>query len=167
MELKVSVSQKGKIFEGQAPEIVQKELTSAMYEATQFLERTVKEGTPQGVGGAKGGLMSTVQGEVVGKGMPVVKGIVAHQSKYGDPVEKGRTAGKAMPPEGTLIRWIEVKLGKTEGEAKRLEFVIRRKIGQKGFPGAYMFEKGLDQGWPTVQGIFDRYGFVIARELNV
>jgi len=167
MELKVSITQKGKIFEGQAPEIVNKAMTLAMYEATSFLEREVKKRTPQGVGGAKGGLMSTIYGEVIGPGMPLVKGIVAHQSKYGDVIEKGRTAGKAMPPEGVLIRWIQVKMGLSEPEAKRVEFVIRRKIGQKGFPGAHMFEKGLMENWTKLQEIFDRCGFEIARELNV
>ena len=42
MELKVSVTQKGKIFEGKAPEIINSALTSAMYEATAFLEKKVK-----------------------------------------------------------------------------------------------------------------------------
>ncbi len=165
-ELRVSVNQKGKIFEGQPSEVVNQKLTSAMYEATAFLERKVEEHTPQGVGGAKGGLISTIQGEVQGKGTSVVKGVITHQSKYGDVIEKGRTAGKTWPPEGALLRWIEVKMGKGEGEAKKLEFVIRRKIGQKGFPGVHMFEKGLTQNWPKVQEIFDRAGFEIASALN-
>ncbi len=166
MELKVSVIQKGKIFEGKGPEIVNENLTAAMYEATSFLEREVKRRTPQGVFGAKGGLRSTIRGEVEGKGTPLIKGIVAHTSVYGDVIEKGRTAGKTWPPEGSLLRWIEVKLGVDERTAKRLEFVIRRKIGKKGFPGVYMFENAFNENWTKIQKIFDRCGFEIARELE-
>jgi len=166
MELKVSITTKGAIFEGKAPEIVQKALGDVMYEATTFLEREVKKLTPVGVFGASGGLVSTIHGEVEGKGTPLVKGIVASSSVYGEVIEKGRRAGKTWPPEGALLRWIEMKMGVPEEQAKRLEFVIRRKIGQKGFPGAAMFETALKQGWPRLNKIFDNAGFKIAKALN-
>jgi hypothetical protein len=51
-------------------------------------------------------------------------------------------------------------------QAKRLEFIIRRKIGQKGFPGAQMFEKALDENMAKLMEIFDKAGFEITRELN-
>lgn len=165
MELKATVTAKGAIFEGKAPEIIQTALTSAMYEATQLLEKKVKAKTPVGVRGAKGGLLSTIYGEVE-KGTPVIKGIVAAQSPYGEVIEKGRTAGKKWPPEGVLIRWIELKMGVDEATAQRLEFVIRRKIGKKGFPGAHMFEQTFTQSWPQIKGIFERAGFNIKRKLN-
>ena len=165
METRATVTAKGAIFEGKAPQIVQSALLSAMHEATMYLERKVKEKTPIGVYGAKGGLVSTVHGEVQ-KGIPVIKGIVAHQSKYGDVIEKGRTMGKPMPPAGTLLRWIEVKMGMDETQAMRIEFVVRRKIGRKGFEGARMFEKAFDESFPVIVGIFDRAGFDIARRLN-
>ena len=91
---------------------------------------------------------------------------MGHQSKYGDVIEKGRTAGKKWPPEGVLLRWIEVKLGVEDKVAKQLEFVIRRKIGKKGFPGVDMFERALNENWPKLQEIFDHCGFDIARGLN-
>jgi hypothetical protein len=167
MELKVSVTTKGKIFEGKAPEIIREQLTSAMYEATSFLEREVKKRTPTGVYGAKGGLVSTIHGEVLGKGTPMIKGIVGHgKGTYGDVLEKGRRAGKTWPPEGALLRWIEVKMGLDTVQAKRLEFIIRRKIGKKGFPGAQMFEKALDENMGKLTEIFDKAGFEITRELN-
>jgi orotate phosphoribosyltransferase-like protein len=166
MEYKVSITQKGKVFEASAPEVIENALTSAMYEATQFLEREVKKRTPSGVYGASGGLLSTIFGEVTGKGTPMIKGIVGTGSKYGEVIEKGRTAGKAWPPEGVLLRWIELKLGVDEVQAKRFEFVIRRKIGRKGFPGAFMFERTLDEDWSGLMEIADRHGFEITRELN-
>ena len=166
MEFKVTIEPKGRIFEGKAPEIMQQSLEDAMYEATSYLEREVKKRTPTGVFGASGGLVSTIHGEVVGKGTPLVRGIVGHQSAYGDVIEKGRRAGKTWPPEGALLRWIEMKMGVPEEQARRLEFVIRRKIGQKGFPGAHMFEKALTQGWPILNKIFDEAGFRIAKNLG-
>jgi hypothetical protein len=167
MELKAHVTMSGPMFEGKGPEIVNKNLTAAMYEAVAFLERKVKELTPQGVSGAQGGLRAGIKGEVKGKGTPVIKGIVTHQSlEYGDVIEKGRTAGRTMPPSGVLIKWIEQKLGLYGNEAKRVEFLVRRKIGRKGFPGAHMFEKAFNKNFAQVQSIFDRYGFNIVRELN-
>lgn len=167
MELKVTIETKGKIFEGKGPEICREALTAAMYEATTFLEREVKRLTPTGVFGAGGGLVSTIHGEVVGKGTEFVKGIVGHGSVYGDVIEKGRRAGKTWPPEGALLRWIETKIGAAdEREMKRLEFVIRRKIGKKGFPGVHMFERAFKEGWARVSKIFDDAGFKAKKKLE-
>lgn len=166
MELKLSITAKGKIFEGKAPEVIQKKLNRAMTLAVMFLEREVKLRTPVGVFGAQGGLQGSIHGEIQGRGTPFVKGIVGHTSKYGDVIEKGRTAGKAWPPEGALLRWIEVKFGVSEKVAKRIEFPIRAKIGNKGFPGTYMFEISLDKNWSKIQKMFDEAGFNIARELS-
>ncbi len=166
MALGASVTYSGPLFDGKAPQIAQKRLESAMYEAVMFLERKVKEKTPTGVGGAQGGLLSTIGGEVVGKGTPVLKGVIGHQSPYGDVIEKGRTAGKAMPPSGVLIQWMVQKMGIDETTAQRIEFAVRRKIGRKGFPGAQMFEKTWDKYIPDVQAIFERAGFTLAGDLN-
>ncbi len=166
MERKIVITEKGSIFEGVVSEIVTKELTSAMYEATAFIEGEVKKRTPQGVFGTGGGLTSTIFGEVDVKGSPVVRGEVGHQSKYGDVVEKGRSAGEKMPPKGALLRWIEVKLGVDEEEAEELEFGIRYMIGKWGSEGAHMFEEAYDEEWPTIKKIFDKYGFNIAREID-
>ena len=166
MELKIVIEKKGKLFEGKAPDIIAEELTSAMYEATGFLEEMVKAGTPRGVFGEQGGLASTIFGEVVEKGTPAVKGLVGHQSKYGEVIEKGRTAGKTWPPEGSLVRWMQVKLGMDEKTAQKMEFVVRRKIGKKGFTGAHMFDNAIVKGWSTLEKIFNERGFNIARRLD-
>lgn len=166
MDFQIRIEKTGKIFEGQAPGILEQNLTAAMYEATLFLEGEVRKGTPQGVYGTQGGLISTIYSEVHGKGTPVVKGIVAEQSKYGEVIEKGRRPGQKMPPAGTLLRWIEVKMGVSAEQAARIEFLVRRKIGQKGFEGAHMFEKAITKGLPALQAIFEKFGFKIAQETN-
>lgn len=166
MELKATVTASGKIFNGQAPEIIRTALMGVMYDATQYLEREIKKDTPVGVYGAKGGLLSTVHGEVVQKGAEMVKGVVATQSAYGEVIEKGRRAGKTWPPEGALLKWIELKMGVDAVQAKRLEFVIRRKIGKKGFPGKQMFEKTWENKFSVIQRMFETAGFTIVRKIN-
>ena len=173
MELKATITTKGHLFDGQGPAIIREKLTAAMYEATSFLETKVKENLPtevdgisRGVGvfGDQGGLRGGIHGEVE-KGTAIVKGIVAHQSAYGDVVERGRSAGKGMPPKGMLVRWMEVKLGMSSEEALKKEFIFRRSIGKKGFKGVHMFERAFNDNYDQLVEIFNYYGFEIAKAL--
>lgn len=168
MELQVLITQKGKVFEGKAPEIIQKAIDDAMSEAVALLEAGLKkEGRiPQGVFGAQGGLLASVYGEVAGRGTPVVKGVAGLQKKYAEVIEKGRTPGKGIPPKGALVRWIEVKMGLDSKAAKKIEFVVRRSIARKGFEGRHMVKETLDENIYRIQAIFDRHGFEAARVMS-
>jgi hypothetical protein len=154
----------------QGAAIVQKNLDAAMQESVLFLEGRVKkyiiDAKKIGVHGAKGGFLASVGGEVQGKGSPAIKGIVFTGSPYGIVIDKGRTPQKKMPPEGTLLSWMVLKMGIDEEQAKKLEFVVRRKIGQKGFPGAHVFERAWNDDWAGLQRIFDNMGLKITREMN-
>jgi len=165
MELKATVSMKGAIFDGKAPEKIRKDLLSAMYEATLYLESKVKDKTPQGVFGMQGGLRSTIFGEVVQYGA-AISGMVGHGSKYGDVIEYGRRPGQKMPPAGAMLRWVEIKTGLSGKAAQQVEFLIRRKIGKQGFPGVHMFEKTFVESQGTLTQIFDRAGYNIAFHLS-
>lgn len=166
MQFSLRIDTQGALLSGQAPAVVQRNLTRAVTTATLLLHREVVARTPQGVFGAQGGLLGSIQQEVTGKGTLLVKGEVGSAQKYAEVIEKGRTPGKGMPPAGTLLRWLEVKLGLDARTAKRVEFVVRRKIGQKGFDGAHMFEKALEQNLPQIEAIFARAGLTITKELN-
>lgn len=166
MSLSVRIDTRGALFSGKALEIIQQDLDQFVTMATIFLSAEVQKRTPQGVMGYQGGLISTINSEVAGKGTPLVKGIVFHGSKYGDVIEKGRTAGKGMPPKGSLVRWLEVRLGLSEKEAQRIEFVVRRKIGMKGTKGAQMFEKALTDNLGKLETMAQSVGLKIAEELN-
>ncbi len=166
MEMKATISFTGRIFKGDAPDVIRKDMTAVMHKVVAFLERAVKARTPRGVFGAQGGLLGTIQGEVQGKGTPIIKGVVFHGSAHGDVIEKGRTAGKAMPPKGSLVRWLEVKLGLSEKQAQRIEFVVRRKIAKKGFSGAQMFDRAWTEHWAYIERMFEQEGFEIAKELS-
>lgn len=174
MDLIATITLKGNLFDGKAPAIVRAQLVAYMYEATAFLEEKVKanlptdlDGLSRGVGvyGNAGGLRSTIHGEPTDVNGTTIKGVVAHESIYGDIIEKGREAGKTMPPSGTLLRWMEVKLGMSKKEALSKEFIIRRKIGQKGFPGIHMFERAFNEGFNQLTEMADKYGFQISRAL--
>lgn len=166
MELKLKVTTQGALLSGKAPAIVQQNLDQAITEATLFLDAKVKANTPQGVNGAQGGLLGSIQHEVSGKGTPLIKGIVMSAHKYAEVVEKGRRPGKGVP-RGVLRGWIQKKLGISgEKELASVEFLINRKIKLKGFKGAHMFEKAFNDNFPAVQRIFDRHGITIAQELN-
>jgi hypothetical protein len=143
LELKISVQTKGKIFKPEAAQIMHQALVNVMYEAVAFLEREVKERTPH----RTGHLARTIHGEVIEKGMPLVKGVVGHQAKYGDFVERG--TGVYGPSGRTFV--IRLK---------------EKKVTQKGFPGRFMFKRALTEAWPRLRKMFDDAGFRIAKHLS-
>jgi len=166
MNTKLTITTTGALLTGRLPAIVQTNLDQLITEATMLLFAEVKKYTPQGVFGAQGGLLGSIQSEVYSKGTPLVKGVVVSAHKYAEVVEKGRTAGKALPPMGSLLRWIELKMGLSPDQAKRVEFVVRRSIGRKGFEGAHMFEKALVHNLNRLQDMADSKGLKVATELN-
>jgi hypothetical protein len=167
MELGLKVQRQGSLFTEAAPKVIQEGLDRFVTLATQLLLVEVKKRTPQGVFGAQGGLLGSIQSTpIVGKGTPLVKGEVVSAHSYAEVVEKGRQPGKGMPPMGSLVRWIEVKMGLPESEAKRIEFVVRRSIGRKGFAGAQMFERALIDNLNRLQAMGEAQGLQIAAELN-
>lgn len=165
------IIQKGTLLTGRPDDVVRKNLLGAMHEATQFGTRRVKERTPQGVFGAQGGLLASIEPEVRETSQGVT-GLIATPHVYGLVVEKGRKPGGKMPPGGKgsksrpLLRWVTVKMGVTGKEADRVEFLVRRKIARKGTKGAFMFQRTLEDDWSDFQNIFERYGVKIGRELE-
>lgn len=166
MRLSTRISVRGPVVDGRGPAIVQRNLDALVTELVMFLEREVKARTPQGVYGAQGGLLASIQGEVIAKGSPLIKGIIGSPHKYAEVVEEGRRPGQAWPPQGSLLRWIEVKMGITGTEARQVEFLIRRKIGKLGTDGAWMFYNAVGENWGRLRAIGARHGFDLARELN-
>lgn len=171
MQINVRIIPSGEMLTGQPGKVIQRNLDAMITEATLFLLKEVKKRTPVGVYGDKGGLRGSIQADFQGRGTPAVKGIVATASKYGLAIEKGRTAGKAMPPKGSLVRWLEVRLGLDEKTAQRIEYVVRRKIGAQGFKkphekGYRMFERAIALNWAQLERIFVKGGFSLTRELS-
>lgn len=166
MKLSLNITTQGALLDGKAPHIIQGNLDRFVTSVTIFLLQEVQKRTPQGVYGAQGGLLGSIQANVSGKGTPIVKGVVMSAQKYAEIVEKGRTAGKGMPPEGMLLGWIVKKLGLSYEAAQKIEFVIRRKIGAHGFEGRHMFEKALTENLGRIETMATAAGLTIATELS-
>jgi len=58
-------------------------------------------------------------------------------------VEDGRSPGKFPPPD-KLIPWVERNMGLTGKEAKRVAFLIGRKIAREGQVGLEFIQKAID-----------------------
>jgi len=159
------ITVQGGMLTGNPEQIVRSHMRAGMHEAVQLGVRQVKGRTPQGVMGAQGGLLASIQGEVREPGGDVL-GIISTDSKYGLTIEKGRKPGSKMPPAGVMVRWIEVKMGMSTEEAQGIEFLVRRKIARKGTKGALMFEQTLEEDGPLFQRIFERHGLRMTRELG-
>ena len=164
MQQIIRIEKSGPLFENPAA-IIQDGLDSFVMEVLSLLESAVKEKTPRGVFGDQGGLAATIHGDPFNLGTPAVMGIVGHQSVYGDVIEMGRRPGK-MPPPGVLLRWMEVVLGMSEKEAQRKEYGLRLSIAKKGFDGAFMFQKALEENETKIEDIAQKYGIDIAFNLN-
>ena len=166
MNISLKVDTSGALLAGKGPDVVQTALDGAITEATMLLLAEVKKRTPQGVFGAQGRLLGSINAEVSGKGTPMVRGEVASVQKYAEVVEKGLAAGKGIPLDA-LTGWIQVKLGISSAkEIRQVAFLISRKAKLKGIEGHYMFEKALNDNLSRVEAIFERQGLRIAQELS-
>lgn len=160
MDIRISITGLDKI--DNAKGSAGKVLTAALDEAVMFLVREIKLRTPQGVSGAQGGLLGSIQSDVEGRGSPLARGVIASNSQYGLVVEKGRRAGAAMPPREALVEWIAQKFGVDEDQARKLSWPVARAIAKKGtikrfgYDGARMFERAVDENLPALREIFRR-----------
>lgn len=119
MELKIEFTVPEQLKEFMNPITIQRRIDRAVVKATNLLLAEVKKRTPQGVGGAKGGLLASIQSDVLGKGTPIVKGVVVSKNPYAQVVEEGRKPGGKMPPGAVLssdFRVLEKGQRKRKGE---------------------------------------------------
>lgn len=145
---------------GQAEALAFPRLQAAISEAVQYLELHVKAHTPVGVLGEQGGLKGSIFGEVTGSTILELKGVVGTPSPYAEPVELGTRPH--APPIAPLIRWAEVKLGKSGKEAVAAAWAVRGAIKKRGTRGQFMFAHGLAASEAELTRIFDAAGFDIA-----
>ena len=173
MSLQVSVSTKGALLSGKAPEVIQTGLDRFVTQVTTFLLVEVQKRTPQGVLGAQGGLLGSIQKDVQGKGTPLIKGIVMSAHLTAAVIEKGRKPGKgiasAVPGDkyvSPLIPWVRAKLGISGKDAERVAYLVGRKIKAEGFEGAHMFEKAVTENIGRIESMAKAAGLTIAMELS-
>ena len=150
----------------QGPAVVQRHIESFVTEATLLLHREVLLRTPQGVHGAQGGLLGSIQHDVLGRGTRMVRGEVVTGSPYGEVVERGRRPGKWPPPGGALREWVALKFGVSGRDLDRAEFLVRRKIARQGTPGHAMFSRGLMENLTRLQSMAEARGLKLAVDLS-
>ncbi|MGQ9370531.1 hypothetical protein [Azospirillum sp. A39] len=136
----------------QAPEVLERHLVAAVYEAELLLQRETVERTPIGVGGG-GGLRGSIQAGQPRRAGDAIIGEVGTSLPYAPAVEFG--AKPHMPPLAPLALWAEHKLGLSEGEAERAAWGIARAIRRRGTEGRFMFTKALDANEAQLRRIFE------------
>lgn len=127
-----------------APDIVRDELTKLMNGATEYLEGEIKERTPAAHGTLRASFGSEVQNLADG-----VLGIVGSPLAYAIPVELGTKPH--FPPVDAIEDWVNVKLGITGPDAKRVAYAVARKIAARGTKGAFMVENAFHAAQPELE----------------
>lgn len=69
---------------------------------------------------------------------------------YAEAVEMGRRAGAPMPPAGSLLDWL-----RRHGIPAEMEFIVRKRIAQRGIPARPYLVPALDENEPAMQREFD------------
>ena len=92
-------------------------------------QRPAMEATPVDTGTARRGWMTEASG---------FQGRLYNDVEYVYYIDKGRSAGAAMPPAGALLAW----MGR-HGIPPEAEFVVRRGISERGIPPKNMSEQAL------------------------
>ncbi len=136
-----------------APEIARSELTAAMAEADDLLEREVKDSPEMIKALAHGLLRGSIFGVEKVSDTQVI-GVVGTAQKYALPVELG--SRPHFPPVEPLIDWVKVKLGVPEHEARSVAFLVARKIARTGTKGAFAFTHTFERQQPALRTIFSR-----------
>ena len=159
-----------------AEEIAPAEMRLALERITARVEEEIKERMPVGVTGA---LRGSVAREIEGTGVDLT-GIVGTPQPYGLVIEEGRRPGKRWPPEASIRLWVrrtaagqqivaslQSEAGLLRDRAERSAvFLVRRKIGRKGFRGRHMFAEAAKATEGLVRDVWRETGERIAERLN-
>ena len=151
LEMTYDLSEVNKLF-GEFPDAVRSATVSKVTEVLMYLERLVKQATPQGAGPAH--LMQTIGPPEVTVLGDKVKGMLGTPAKYAEPVEYGTRPH--FPPIEPIKYWVEKKLGLEGAEAASVAFLIARKISKEGTEGAYMFTDTWNEHQDDINRILDQ-----------
>ena len=127
-----------------APDIMAEELVNGVLEASLYIERQVKEGTPTNTGA----LRSSIGARAPQRLGDDIIGAVGTSIGYAIPVELGTKPH--FPPVQALSDWARLKFGLPPEEAERVGFAVARKIAREGTKGAFMFQRAIADGEATV-----------------
>ena len=138
-------------------------LATAMRLGIEIGKSEVVQRTPVGWSSALRGGYHT---EMRGQGTIRPRAILANAILYHDVREEGRRPGR-MPPVAALIPWVGSKLGVPPGDERRqVAFLVARKIGRRGYPGAFMVRDGWTAARLLIRPIFTKLGYDIVRDIR-
>lgn len=114
-----------------APDFFRQRLAPALERGANELAREARSRSPKAFSTLANSIRAIREGELHWLVIPGVN--------YGADVEGGRMPMRKMPPKGSLIAWIKIKLGMNEKQAERFEYVLARAIQRRGIqPQPYM-----------------------------
>lgn len=121
----------------QMPKLLNRALSRGVqragYRAISVLIKAVSKAPPAGGSRGRGGAVNTGFYKKAWKMETLPDGVrIYNAASYASIIEYGRRAGSLMPPKEVIVRWIQRRLGKSEKEARSLQFVIRRAIKRRG-----------------------------------
>lgn len=114
-----------------APDFFLQRLASALERGANELAREARSRAPKA--------FSTLTNSIRAIRESALHWVIIPGVNYGGWVEGGRMPMRKMPPKGSLLAWIKIKLGLGEKEASRFEYVLARAIQRRGIqPQPYM-----------------------------
>ncbi len=147
-EVTVDASQLNELIKKLDPEQVERRARTAMDESLEYLQHEIVTKASSNTGAFR----ASVFGEIRGRSLSEMRGIVASPLAYAVVIEYGRKPGKKMPPIGPIELWARRVLGESG-----LGFVIARAIGRRGLPAHHLFRNAAEKGGATVQRIWLRH----------
>lgn len=141
-----------------APIYTREAMLVAMTEATQFLEREVKDALPAVSGLTRASVTSDAFSTSAG-----VLGVVGSASVAAAAVELGTRPH--MPPVEPLIGWVQEKLGVSAQDARGVAFAVAMKIRRHGTKAQAPFRKTLDRQAAALGRIFEGAAQAVATRL--
>lgn len=141
-----------------APVYTREALLAAMTDATQLLEREVKDAMPAVSGLTRASVTSDAFSTPAG-----VLGVVGSASVAAVAVELGTRPH--MPPIEPLIGWVQEKLGVSAQDARSVAFAVAMKIKKHGTKAQSPFRKTLDRQGAALSRIFEGAAQVVASHL--
>jgi hypothetical protein len=142
-----------------------REISTTLRELGLLGQRLVVGGTPAGVASGGGGLRGSIFTEL--RGQPGARAqVIGSPLFYAPIVEVGRRAGQRPPPMPPMLLWVRRKLGLSGAQAAHVAFLVARKIGRRGTPGAFMFQRAAQQLQGYAQQAFEACAARIASALG-
>lgn len=137
------------------------EISAALLDLGAKAHQLVVDGSPRGGSDRfRISVFTELRGKVAERSQ-----IVSSSAVYAPVLEVGRRPGK-RPPIAPILLWVRRKLGKTGAEATQVAYLVARKIGARGYPGKFMFQRAAVALEPLARARFQALADLMTRRLG-